>query len=90
MQHIAGTDHFDNPVHAARVWILDRKSLQVLDSFGRPGVAPGEFYVLHHMNVDSKGNLYVTEVQGGKRAQKFVYKDTVMKQVVTPGRSSSP
>jgi DNA-binding beta-propeller fold protein YncE len=63
----------------ARVWILDRKTLQPLDSFGRAGVAPGEFYVLHHMNVDSKGNLYVTEVQDGKRAQKFVYKGTVMK-----------
>ena len=58
----------------ARVWVLDRKTLEPLDSFGRPGVAPGEFYVLHHMNVDSKGNLYVTEVQDGKRAQKFVFK----------------
>ena len=37
-------------------------------------MAPGEFYVLHHMNVDAKGNLYVTEVQDGKRAQKFVFK----------------
>jgi DNA-binding beta-propeller fold protein YncE len=58
----------------ARIWVLDRKTLEPLDSFGRPGVAPGEFYVLYHMNVDSKGNLYVTEVQDGKRAQKFVFK----------------
>jgi DNA-binding beta-propeller fold protein YncE len=58
----------------ARVWVLDRKTLTPLDSFGRPGVAPGEFYVMHHMNVDSKGNLYVTEVQDGKRIQKFVFK----------------
>jgi len=58
----------------ARVWVLDRKTLEPLDSFGRPGVAPGEFYVMHHMNVDSKGNLYVTEVQDGKRIQKFVFK----------------
>jgi len=57
----------------ARIWVLDRKTLQPLDSFGRPGVAPGEFYVLHHMNTDSKGNLYTTEVQDGKRAQKFVF-----------------
>jgi DNA-binding beta-propeller fold protein YncE len=61
----------------ARVWILDRKTLQPLDSFGRNGVAPGEFYVMHHMNVDSKGNLYVTEVQDGKRIQKFVFKGLV-------------
>jgi DNA-binding beta-propeller fold protein YncE len=67
----------------ARVWILDRKTLTPLDSFGRNGVAPGEFYVMHHMNVDKKGNLYVTEVQDGKRIQKFVFKG--MKQVaVTP------
>lgn len=66
----------------ARIWILDRKSLTPLDSFGRPGVAPGEFYVLHHMNVDSKGNLYTTEVQDGKRAQKFVFKGLV----ALPGR----
>ena len=58
----------------ARVWVLDRKTLEPLDSFGRPGVMPGEFYVMHHMNVDSKGNLYVTEVQDGKRVQKFVFK----------------
>ena len=29
---------------------------------------------MHHMNVDAKGNLYVTEVQDGKRVQKFTFK----------------
>jgi hypothetical protein len=29
------------------------------------------------MNVDAKGNLYVTEVQDGKRIQKFVFKGMV-------------
>ena len=58
----------------ARLWILDRTTLTPLDSFGRNGIAPGEFYVMHHMNVDTKGNLYVTEVQDGKRIQKFVFK----------------
>jgi sugar lactone lactonase YvrE len=58
----------------ARVWVLDRKTLEPLDSFGRNGIGPGEFYVMHHMNVDQKGNLYVTEVQDGKRLQKFVFK----------------
>lgn len=65
----------------ARLWVLDRATLEPLDSFGRNGVAPGEFYVMHHMNVDTKGNLYVTEVQDGKRIQKFVFKG--MKQVPT-------
>lgn len=58
----------------ARVWVYDRKTLQPLHSFGRPGVAPGEFYVLHHMTSDSKGNLYVSEVQDGRRVQKFAFK----------------
>ncbi len=62
---------------AARVWVLDRKTLEPLDSWGRNGIAPGEFYVMHHMNVDSKGNLYVTEVQDGKRIQKFAFKGLV-------------
>jgi hypothetical protein len=57
-----------------RIWIYDRKTLQPLDSFGRLGVAPGEFYVLHHMTTDSKGNLYTSEVEDGRRIQKFVFK----------------
>jgi DNA-binding beta-propeller fold protein YncE len=57
-----------------RIWVFDRKTLQPLDSFGRPGVAPGEFFVLHHMTTDSKGNLYTSEVQDGRRIQKFVFK----------------
>jgi hypothetical protein len=58
----------------ARIWVLDRKTLAPLDSFGRPGIAPGEFNVLHHMTTDSRGNLYTSEVQDGRRVQKFVFK----------------
>jgi len=60
-----------------RIWVLDRKTLQPLDSFGRPGVAPGEFYVLHHMTTDSKGNLYTSEVEDGRRIQKFIFEGIV-------------
>jgi DNA-binding beta-propeller fold protein YncE len=60
-----------------RVWVYDRKTLQPLTSFGRPGVAPGEFYVLHHMTTDSKGNLYTSEVEDGRRVQKFVFEGLV-------------
>lgn len=70
----------------ARIWILDRKTLEPLDSFGRPGVGPGEFYVLHHMNVDTRGNLYTTEVQDGKRAQKFVFKGLVRVPAKQPSK----
>ena len=65
----------------ARIWVLDRKTLRALDSFGRPGIAPGEFDVLHHMTTDNKGNLYSSEVEDGRRIQKFVFKGLVMMSV---------
>ena len=61
----------------ARIWIVDRQSLELLDSFGRPGIGPGEFNVLHHMTTDSKGNLYTAEVQDGRRLQKFAFRGVV-------------
>jgi hypothetical protein len=60
-----------------RIWVFDRKTLKALDSFGRPGIAPGEFDVLHHMTTDFKGNLYSSEVEDGRRIQKFVFKGIV-------------
>jgi sugar lactone lactonase YvrE len=51
--------------------ILDRASGQILSSFGRAGHQVGEFTYAHFLAVDSKGNIYVTEVGVGKRVQKF-------------------
>ena len=45
----------------ARIWIYDRKTLEPLDSFGRSGVAPGEFVAFHELTTDSKGNIYTAE-----------------------------
>jgi DNA-binding beta-propeller fold protein YncE len=60
----------------AKVMVLDRATLRILDSFGQWGSRPGEFGTLHHMGTDSKGNLYVTEVTplapANRRVQKFV------------------
>lgn len=53
------------------VWILDRASLEVVDRFGRLGKYAGQFYRLHNLAVDSRGNLYTTEVNVGQRLQKF-------------------
>jgi DNA-binding beta-propeller fold protein YncE len=59
----------------ARVMVLDRATLEILDSFGEWGSAAGDFGTLHHMAVDSRGNLYVTEVTPlepvNRRVQKF-------------------
>jgi WD40 repeat protein len=65
----------------ARIWVFDRKTLQALDSFGRPGIAPGEFDVLHYITTDNKGNLYTSEVEDGRRVQKFVFKGLVLMSV---------
>jgi DNA-binding beta-propeller fold protein YncE len=61
----------------ARIWVYDRKALKPLYYFGSPGVDPGQFYALHEMTTDFKGNLYATEVEDGKRIQKFVFKGMV-------------
>jgi DNA-binding beta-propeller fold protein YncE len=53
------------------VWILDRSSLEVVDHFGRLGKNAGQFYRLHNLAIDSRGNLYTTEVNVGQRLQKF-------------------
>ena len=53
------------------VWILDRSSLGVVGRFGRLGKYAGQFYRLHNLDVDSRGNLYTTEVWEGQRVQRF-------------------
>ncbi len=53
------------------IWILDRSTLEVVHYFGRGGRAPGQFDWLHDLVVDSRGNLFTTEVQTGHRVQKF-------------------
>src|SRR5579864_5349351 len=70
---------FRNPVHCAelshdnllyvcdRVHILDRDSLQVLTTFGEGGRQPGEFYGVHSIATDSKGNIFTTETYRGQR-----------------------
>jgi DNA-binding beta-propeller fold protein YncE len=57
-----------------KVKIIDRQTLQELTTFGDGGRQPGQFYGVHSIAIDSKGNLYTTETYEGKRLQKFVYK----------------
>jgi DNA-binding beta-propeller fold protein YncE len=57
-----------------KVYILHRDTLELLTSFGDGGRQPGQFFGVHSLAVDSKGNLYTTETYEGKRLQKFVYK----------------
>jgi DNA-binding beta-propeller fold protein YncE len=57
-----------------RVYIVLRRTLQVLTSFGDGGRQPGQFFGVHSIATDSRGNIYTTETYEGKRLQKFVYK----------------
>jgi DNA-binding beta-propeller fold protein YncE len=57
-----------------RVRIVERASMKELTSFGRGGRQPSEFFGVHSIATDSKGNIYTTETYEGKRIQKFVYK----------------
>jgi hypothetical protein len=76
-----------------KVKIIDRQTLQELTTFGDGGRYPGQFYGVHSIAIDSKGNLYTTETYEGKRIQRFMYKGmapvTKMNQgVVWPSRST--
>jgi DNA-binding beta-propeller fold protein YncE len=73
------------------VYVIDRQSLEILTMFGDGGRQPGQWFAVHSIATDSKGNIFTTETYEGKRLQKFVYKGlrsvTVMNQgVVWPKR----
>lgn len=50
---------------------LVRDTGEIVGAFGRNGRQAGEFHWVHNLAVDSKGNLFTTEVDTGKRVQKF-------------------
>lgn len=56
------------------VHVLLRETLEILTSFGDGGRQPGQFFAVHNVATDSKGNIYTVETYEGKRVQKFVYK----------------
>ena len=75
-----------------KVYIMLRDTLEILTSFGDGGRQPGQFYAVHSIATDSKGNIFTTETYRGQRVQKFVYKGMtpVTKKdqgVVWPGSS---
>jgi DNA-binding beta-propeller fold protein YncE len=69
-----------------RIYVIDRKKMEILTSFGDGGRQPGQFFGVHSIATDSKGNLYTTETYEGKRVQKFVYRGLAP----IPGKSQGP
>jgi DNA-binding beta-propeller fold protein YncE len=57
-----------------KIRIFDRATLTELTTFGKGGHYPGEWYSLHNLSTDSKGNLYTVETYQGRRLQRFTYK----------------
>jgi 6-phosphogluconolactonase (cycloisomerase 2 family) len=68
-KYIYLADGSNNKIH-----VILRDSLEVLTTFGDGGRQPGQFYAVHSVATDSKGNLFTTETYRGQRLQKFVYK----------------
>jgi DNA-binding beta-propeller fold protein YncE len=57
-----------------KIHVFDRLSLTEITAFGDGGRQPGQFYAVHSIATDSKGNVYTTETYRGQRLQKFVFK----------------
>jgi hypothetical protein len=57
---------------AMRVVIFDRQAMTQIGAVGSRGTNAGEFDIVHHIAVDSNGNLYTAEIVNNWRAQKFV------------------
>jgi len=57
-----------------KVRIILRETMEELTNFGDGGRQPGQFFGVHSIAADSKGNLYTTETYEGKRIQRFVFK----------------
>jgi|HubBroStandDraft_2_1064218.scaffolds.fasta_scaffold01267_7 hypothetical protein len=54
------------------MYIMKRKDLSELGRFGGAGRQAGEFHWPHVVAVDNDGNIYIGEVDGAGRAQKFL------------------
>ncbi|MEQ1884669.1 MAG: hypothetical protein ABL967_06380 [Bryobacteraceae bacterium] len=54
------------------VWFLNREDGKVLGTLGSMGENAGQFFGLHMIATDSKGNIYTGEVFAGERVQRFL------------------
>jgi len=72
-----------------KILVFDRKSMTELYSFGDGGRQPGQFYAVHSIAIDSKGDLFTTETYHGQRVQKFVFKGMAPLSQVKSGMSAT-
>lgn len=57
-----------------RIYVIEREPLQILTQFGGGGRQPGQFFAVHSIATDSRGNIFTTETYHGRRVQKFAYR----------------
>ena len=62
---------YANDFGNGKVWIIERDSLVTVGEFGSLGSEPGQLTNLHHIAVDSRGNVFGAEVGRNRRVQKF-------------------
>ena len=70
-----------------RVRIIVRETLEEITAFGDGGRQPGQFYGVHSIATDSKGNLYTTETYEGKRAAEVRLQGHRLGRARLPGRA---
>ena len=58
------------------VWFINREDGKVVGQLGSMGENGGQFFGLHMIATDSKGNIYTGEVFAGERVQRFVPADS--------------
>ena len=54
------------------IWFLNREDGRIVGQMGSMGENGGQWFGLHMIAVDSRGNIYTGEVQNGERVQRFV------------------
>ena len=55
-----------------KIYVILRETMEVLTTFGDGGRYPGQFYGVHSIATDSKGNIYIAAT--GMGMQKLNYK----------------
>jgi hypothetical protein len=59
-----------------KIWFLNRADGRLIGEMGNMGENGGQFFGLHMIAVDSRGNIYTGEVFQGERVQRFVPADS--------------
>jgi hypothetical protein len=57
--------------HNDVIWTIERQSGRTLGYFGSSGRLAGQLHFPNAIGIDTRGNIYVGEVDNGKRIQKF-------------------